>query len=535
MLVSRTFTVTGLPTARTIALAGMLTCLAVRGPLVAQDIDVNVNINTGVQIETRGPVHEAFAEPVVFGAEPALAVAQPPPQPIDELPPEELPEGEDMTWIPGYWGWDEERETHLWISGVWRNVPPGRQYVPGYWAPEMQGQQWVSGFWLPEDEQTIQYLPEPPAPQELMQIGEPPSAQHVWVPGVWMWREARFVWRPGYWLQPPPQWVWVPSHWVWTPSGHVFVSGYWDYALPQRGMLFAPAYIRPAVYTRPRFVYTPSVVLNVDLLVDHLFVRPRYRHYYFGDFYAQRYERVGILPVFRFHRHIGFSSIFAHQAAVHRVRMSDWENRYQRAYLHRREHAFARPPRTYAAYQRVLRQPDVLQRLDRDDRRSLMVARSLDQYRSGEEGTRRLQRLSDDGRSSLLSRLPQFREYQQRRRQIETSGLDRDALRERVNGAPVLSGGTGERDVRPRPAEPGAGREVVRGADRQRTAERDGGPTRQVSPRQLTLPRSPVSATRTRDTDRSRVRSRTPGVPESEARTSSGRRVETRGRSQTDR
>lgn len=43
----------------------------------------------GVQVLTRGPVHEAFAETVTFNPEPGLMVSQAPPAAIEELPPDQ--------------------------------------------------------------------------------------------------------------------------------------------------------------------------------------------------------------------------------------------------------------------------------------------------------------------------------------------------------------------------------------------------------------------------------------------------------------
>src|ERR1043165_6602306 len=85
----------------------------------------------GVEVMTRGPVHEAFASPVT---EPKAApqIAKKPPLPIDEMPPEERPEGE-VVWIGGYWSWDDDRVDSLWVSGCWRAKPTGKEWVPGYW------------------------------------------------------------------------------------------------------------------------------------------------------------------------------------------------------------------------------------------------------------------------------------------------------------------------------------------------------------------------------------------------------------------
>ena len=97
------------------------------------------DVEEGVQVLTRGPVHEAFAETVTFDPEQGIVVPTAPPAAIEELPPDQKPEGANVAWIPGYWGWDDERSDFLWVSGIWRALPPGRQWVPGYWGKSGQG------------------------------------------------------------------------------------------------------------------------------------------------------------------------------------------------------------------------------------------------------------------------------------------------------------------------------------------------------------------------------------------------------------
>ena len=96
---------------------------------------------------TRGPVHEAFAETVAFNPQPGVVVMRECPAPIVELPPDLKPEGANVTWIPGYWAWDDERNDFLWVSGIWRDLPYGRQWVPGYWCVCESGYQWTPGYW----------------------------------------------------------------------------------------------------------------------------------------------------------------------------------------------------------------------------------------------------------------------------------------------------------------------------------------------------------------------------------------------------
>ncbi|MFO0878279.1 MAG: hypothetical protein U0840_13085 [Gemmataceae bacterium] len=249
----------------------------------------------GVEVLARGPVHEAFASPTSEPVAPKT-VGKKPPAPVEEVPPEEKPEGE-VVWINGYWAWDDERQDFLWVSGIWRTLPPGKQWVSGYWR-EAGGEQWqwVPGFWTAaakkDEEPKVTYLPAPPAAPEVAAPGQAPAADTFYVPGAWVWTGARYVWRAGYWARMQPGYVWVPDHYRWTPSGYVFVGGYWDLALKRRGILYAPVVIQPEVMV-VGFTYTPAYAVRDTVVVESLFVRPAVCHYYFGDYYGPRYTSLG--------------------------------------------------------------------------------------------------------------------------------------------------------------------------------------------------------------------------------------------------
>src|SRR5947209_7387217 len=83
----------------------------------------------GVEVLTHGPVHEAYAEPTDPTPRPTPVVPQQPPEPVPELPPDTRPEGANVSWIPGYWAWDDESNGFLWVSGFWRDEPPGQRWV----------------------------------------------------------------------------------------------------------------------------------------------------------------------------------------------------------------------------------------------------------------------------------------------------------------------------------------------------------------------------------------------------------------------
>ena len=284
------------------------------GSLAGQDADPN----EGVEVLARGPLHEAFAAAMTFSPQARLTVKTAPPEAIEEMPPDQKPEGDNVAWIPGYWGWDDEREDFIWISGVWRAIPPGREWIAGYWAVASEGHQWISGYWANSEVEETRYYAQPPKSLENGPSTEAPSPDHAWIPGVWMWHDGRHAWRPGYWMLPRANWIWVPSCWAWTPSGCVFVDGYWDYSVPRRGIVFAPVYLTRTVYSRPDFYFRPTLVVNPAIFVSHFFLRPAYHHCYFGDYYASNYSTIGIYPRFTYQNRYGYDPIFAHQSWQHR-------------------------------------------------------------------------------------------------------------------------------------------------------------------------------------------------------------------------
>src|SRR4051812_13201761 len=87
----------------TLGLGALLLCMPdVRGeqPPAPPDRDGAQDLQQeGVEVLTRGPVHEAFAEPVVRSPRPTPVISKKPPEAIEELPPDQRPEG--ALWIPG--------------------------------------------------------------------------------------------------------------------------------------------------------------------------------------------------------------------------------------------------------------------------------------------------------------------------------------------------------------------------------------------------------------------------------------------------
>lgn len=379
----------------------------------------------GMEVLTRGPVHEAFAEPVTFDPQPGIVVPKEPPPAIEEVPPGEKPAG-DVIWIPGYWGWDDERKDFIWVSGIWRQAPPGLRWVPGYWRKADNGNQWVSGFWSKEGEQSVQYLSQPPTSLEVGPSTESPSPDHFWVPGSWVWYETRYVWRPGYWSLAQPGWVWTPANYSWTPSGYVFNDGYWDYPLDDRGCLFAPVYA-PLSYWSAQPRYVPNVLVNVDGLFANFFVRPHYCHYYFGDYFAPAYASSGFYPWWGYgHRSYRYDPLFAYYHHHHHNDPS-WENHLHDHYWALRNNAAARPFHTFAQQERARHNQTAF------GSRPVLATSLADARRSHHFEPLGAQRRSEIDRSaSLLRQLRDTRSVQERRgaadRRLPLATRDRSGL-----------------------------------------------------------------------------------------------------------
>ncbi len=372
---------------------------------------------SGGEIEelTRGIVHEAYAQPVVFNPQPSDVVVQAPPQPIEELPPEEKPAGDNVEWIQGYWSWDDDESHYVWVSGIWRAVPPGLDWVPGYWSTVEGGHQWVSGFWRAEQTEELEYLPEPPASVERGPALAPPSPDHVWVSGCWTWMDSRYLWRPGYWVVCRPGWVWVPARFVWTPFGYLHVDGYWDYALPRRGVIYAPIWFPRGPVVGHHYRYTPRVVIDVQVFSFHMFCRPARSVYCFGDYYEARYFDRGIYPGYAYHMsRYGYDPLFAYHRWEHLRTEPNWHERVRADYRHRRDHAEDRPPHTVIAAREL-----AARSVSRPDVQNLLLATSLSGLAKRPELGFKVETVSQQRRSELQTELARLNAIQDRRREVE--------------------------------------------------------------------------------------------------------------------
>jgi WXXGXW repeat (2 copies) len=310
----------------------------------------------GMEVLTRGVIHEAFAE-VVSDPKPSLVVSKRPPEAIEEVPPELKPDDEATIWISGYWVWDDERDDFFWQSGVWRVVPPGMRWVAGYWHEVPGGWGWVSGFWVSTETDEIRYYDAPPASLEAGPSSPSPGDNFFWATGSWTYVDTGYRWQPGYWSAYQDNWVWISARYVWTPAGCVYLPGRWDYRLTRRGCLFAPVYFTQPIYLRTNYVYRPWYALNTSNLFVHLWVRPNYGHFYFGNYYGSNWNNWGVTPWCQYRPYRNcydpvLTQLQCHyrQSGVNYIsRLDGWHNHYAKNVSHR-------PPGTWNEQIKIVNQ-----------------------------------------------------------------------------------------------------------------------------------------------------------------------------------
>jgi len=338
----------------------------------------------GVETLTRGPLHEAFAEPVVSDPVPGLIVLREPPESINEKAPDFRPEGDEAIWIAGYWGWDEQREDFIWISGVYRIPPEGHRWVPGYWHTGSNGWQWVQGLWVEEVAETISYFPPPPLTLENGPSSPSPGSDYFYIPGNWSQSSTGYLWNVGYWHPMQDDLIWVPSHTVWTPRGCIFVNGYWDRRLPLRGLCFAPVVVPRTIYSRPGWYLRPSVVLNTQVVLHNLFVQPGYCHYLFGDYYGWPSTRRSVVPAYVYHQRRGsFDPLISFYTAYNARQGQNLIQWYGKQHTELRLNPSKRPPQHWSPTNSNIKDATNHSNTERSH-----IAHRLDQWNTIGEGPR---------------------------------------------------------------------------------------------------------------------------------------------------
>ncbi len=66
-------------------------------------------------------------------------------------------------------------------------------------------------------------------PREVVYVRPaPPSREHIWISGDWIWAGGRYEWREGHWDRPRQGRIWREGHWQNTNRGYRWIPGHWD-------------------------------------------------------------------------------------------------------------------------------------------------------------------------------------------------------------------------------------------------------------------------------------------------------------------
>ena len=177
-------------------------------------------------------------------------------------------------------------------------------------------------------------------------------------------------------------------------------------------MLFAPVSFDAGVYARRGFYYSPATVIGLGVFASHLFLRPRYNHYYFGDYYAANYEGAGFYRSYSYYSgRYGYDPIYAHE----RWQDPQWERGVAADFQNRRDHEDARPPRTLAAMQQLS------SRGQGPKDKSLIVASPLAQLAKRTDSPLRFQPMDKEERQKLAKHGQEVQTIREERQRLETA------------------------------------------------------------------------------------------------------------------
>ena len=109
------------------------------------------------------------------------------------------------------------------------------------------------------------------------------------------------------------------------------------------------------VWLGARRPFIPQFVVHSDFLIGALFVGPATRHYYFGDYFEDRYAKRGFVAWTDYHPGPGaFDANFSYYRHLHAAEPR-WEPALRDLYRGRLTGTVPRPPHTWAQQGEVIR------------------------------------------------------------------------------------------------------------------------------------------------------------------------------------
>ena len=187
-------------------------------------------------------------------------------------------------------------------------------------------------------------------------------------------------------------------------------------------------------------------MIDLGVFANHLFLRPQYQHYYFGDYYSANYQAAGFYPSYSYNSgRYGYDPIYAHQRWQHR-QDGQWQHRMAADFQNRRDHEDARPPRTLAA-QRALNAGGA-----RSPEANPAVAVPFSQFTKSQNSPIRYQPVDQSERQKLGQRGQDVQRFGEERQKLEAAAASASGKRPARQSSPA----TGRLPTSPIVARPNA-------------------------------------------------------------------------------
>jgi len=151
------------------------------------------------------------------------------------------------------------------------------------------------------------------------------------------------------------------------------------------------------------------------MLQVNLFTRPRYCHYYFGDYYDDAYLSIGIFPQFESEQfHTWYDPIYMYDRWHNHQAEPRWEEYERHEYDLRRANKDLRPPKTY--HEMETRQA----RMPEDQRRNIHIARPLTEA-AASRATMRFEQINTKTRRKITTQATEVQKFSDKRNLWESA------------------------------------------------------------------------------------------------------------------
>ena len=146
---------------------------------------------------------------------------------------------------------------------------------------------------------------------------------------------------------------------------------------------------------------------------SHLFLRPGYGHYYYGDYYGSNYATAGYSPWFSFNSsRYGYDPFYAQQQWLNRQDRG-WNQNIQTNFQNLRANENLRPPRTWAD------QNTRLASAGNVNGQNIAIATSLDELAKSKDHSLRFQAVDKAERQQLAQHGQAVAQHRDQRQKLE--------------------------------------------------------------------------------------------------------------------